>query len=102
MLNHVPVSARNRPKIKHIAGEDDEVKINTCVVRKEKGPGNYEYYVFMTTNIGLSAKQIIMYYQDRPEIEEDYNQLKNDWGIKEFQSTKYVEIIFHISRKSSN
>lgn len=77
-------------------GEDDEVKINACVAREEKGPGYYKYYVFMTTNMGLSAKQIIMYYQDRPEIEEDYNQLKNDWGIKEFQSTKYVEIIFHI------
>lgn len=45
----------------------------------------------MTTSIGLSAKQIIMYYQERPEIEEDYNiyqVFKNtEKGIKFGQKT---------------
>ncbi|RJQ25181.1 hypothetical protein C4577_06280 [Candidatus Parcubacteria bacterium] len=46
-------------------GEDDEVKINACVVRKEKGPGNYEYYVFMTTNILIEVKE-----EHKPKIKQ--------------------------------
>jgi hypothetical protein len=32
----------------------------------------------------------------RPEIEEDYRQIKDFWKIEAFRSTKYTAIAFHI------
>ncbi len=37
-----------------------------------------------------------MTYELRPEIEEDYRQLKDFWKIEDFKSTKINIILFHI------
>lgn len=37
-----------------------------------------------------------MTYELRPEIEEDYRQLKDFWKIEDFKSTKINVILFHI------
>jgi Transposase DDE domain len=55
-----------------------------------------QYYVFITTNLSQSAKQIIKTYELRPEIEEDFRQLKDFWGIEGFKSTNYIMIVFYI------
>ena len=45
----------------------------------------------------MSARQIILLYQTRPEIEEDYRQLKSQsWQIDHFHATQLVQIIWHI------
>jgi len=70
-----------------------DVEINACVVHdfeKEK------YYVFMTTDLKKTARQIVKIYEVRTEIEEDYRQLKDFWKIEDFKSTKYNFIVFHI------
>ena len=75
------------------AQSDNDVPINACVVWDTKDDG---YYVFVTTDTSKSAKQIIQTYELRPEIEEDYRQLKDFWHLDDFKSTKINVIAFHI------
>ena len=71
----------------------EDVPINSCVVwNKEKE----EYYVFVTTDLRASARDIVTTYELRPEIEEDYRQLKDFWKIEDFKSTKINVILFHV------
>lgn len=70
-----------------------DVPINTCVVwDKEVNT----YAVFATTNTKATASEIIKIYELRPEIEEDFRQLKDFWKLEDFKSTKYNVISFHI------
>lgn len=71
----------------------DDVPINGCVVWDKETD---DYFVFVTTDITKSAKQIIQTYELRPEIEEDYRQLKDFWKLEDFKSTKLNVIAFHI------
>lgn len=71
----------------------DDVDINAAVVWDET---DNNYYVFSTTDTSKSAKQIITTYELRPEIEEDYRQLKDFWLLDDFHSTKLNMIAFHI------
>jgi len=73
--------------------EYTDVPINTCVVWDK---ATNEYYVFATTNIKATASEIIRIYEMRPEIEEDFRQLKDFWKLEDFKSTKYHVICFHI------
>ena len=71
----------------------DDVELNAGVVydtKKEK------YYVFVTTDLTVTGRQIIKTYELRPEIEEDFRQLKDFWKLEGFKSRKYTHIIFHI------
>ena len=52
--------------------------------------------MFITTDTDRKANEIIMTYELRPEIEEDYRQLKDFWKIEDFKSTKINVILFHI------
>lgn len=72
---------------------DDDVDLNSCVVWDEE---KHKYYVFLTTDMSKSAKEIILTYQLRPEIEEDFRQIKDFWKIEDFKSTKLKVISFHI------
>jgi hypothetical protein len=72
---------------------ENDVPLNACVVWDAK---DNEYYVFVTTDTTKTAKQIIQTYELRPEIEEDYRQLKDFWKIEDFKSTKINVIAFHI------
>lgn len=70
-----------------------DVDLCACVVHDKKDD---QYYVFLTTDITKTAKQIINTYELRPEIEEDYRQIKDFWKLEDFKSTKYNVITFHI------
>ena len=72
---------------------ENDVPINTCVVWDKQFDN---YFVFITTDITKSAKEIVRIYELRPEIEEDYRQLKDFWKIEDFKSTKLNMILFHI------
>lgn len=76
-----------------IEDEKIDVGLNACVVKDTKKD---KYYVFVTTDLSITAKQIIKTYELRPEIEEDYRQLKDFWNLESFKSTKYNDIVFHI------
>ncbi len=45
---------------------------------------------------GRTARQIINTYELRPEIEEDFRQMKDFWKLEDFKSTKYNYITYHI------
>jgi len=75
------------------AEPEKDVEINACVVHDTKKD---EYFVFITTDLEKTAKQIIITYELRPEIEEDYRQIKDFWQIEDFKSTKYNFIAFHV------
>lgn len=70
-----------------------DVPINACVVWDID---NNKHIVIVTTNTNASAKEIVSTYELRPEIEEDFRQLKDFWKIEDFKTTKYNLIAFHI------
>ena len=77
--------------------------MNVCVVRfrkdkdKDKDKGEWHYLGFATTDLSCSARQIITTYQTRPEIEEDYRQIKSaSWRVDQFCATRLVQIIWHV------
>jgi len=72
---------------------DKDVPLNACVIFDSK---DGEYYVFVTTDTSKTAKSIIKTYELRPEIEEDYRQLKDFWCLDDFKSTKINVITFHV------
>lgn len=69
------------------------IPINGCVIWYED---TNSYAVIVTTDLTKSAKQIIDIYCLRPEIEEDYRQLKDFWKLEDFKSTKLHLIAFYI------
>lgn len=71
----------------------DDVPINACVVWFKD---NDAYSVFITTDLSATGTDIIRTYELRPEIEEDYRQLKDFWKIEDFKSTKLNVILFHV------
>ena len=72
---------------------ENDVPINACVVHDTKED---KFLVFMTTDTTKNARQIIKTYELRPEIEEDFRQMKDFWELSDFKSTKYNYITFHI------
>ena len=100
---------REKQEIKRIEYADYmwkecSVPLIGCVVRELKkgkdgrvGRGDYEHWVFVTTRLSLSGKQIIQTYELRPEIEEDHRQWKDGpWDMSRFTSTSMVQIVYHI------
>ena len=75
-----------------------EVPMNVCVVRfKDTQTGQDRHIGFATTDLSASAQQIIKTYQTRPEIEEDYRQLKSaSWSLEQFATTRLVQILWHV------
>lgn len=71
----------------------DDVSLNSCVVWDKE---DNQYFVFVTSDLKASAKDILNTYELRPEIEEDYRQLKDFWKIEDFKSTKINVILFHV------
>lgn len=72
---------------------EEDVPLNGCIIWDVNTD---EYSVFITTDTEASAKQIISTYELRPEIEEDYRQLKDFWHLQDFKSTKLNMIAYHI------
>lgn len=70
-----------------------DVPINGCVIWI---PDTDSYSVIVTTDLKQSAINIINTYNLRPEIEEDYRQIKDFWRIEDFKSTKLNLIVFHV------
>ncbi|MGN0993225.1 MAG: transposase [Bacilli bacterium] len=87
-----------------------DYKINCCVIRFDKEENKdvltddeilstdekYAYACIITNNINISCAEIIRLYEMRPEIEEDFRQLKDFWGLNTYKSTQYHIISFVI------
>ena len=85
------------------------INFSSCVVRIEKEfnfeytdkeylsqDEKYIYIVILSTNTKIGAKKILELYSKRPEIEEDFRQLKDFWKMCDFKSTKYKFIVFYL------
>lgn len=72
---------------------EDNIFLNAVVIWFEE---TQSYAVITTTDMSKNAKEIILTYELRPEIEEDFRQLKDFWKLEDFHSTKLNVISFHI------
>jgi Transposase DDE domain len=74
------------------------VELNAGVIRfYNKKKQQWDYIVLVTTDLSLSAAWIVKHYQERPEIEQDYQQMKSGgWKLEKLSSTRYSEIVFYV------
>ncbi|MCI0350513.1 MAG: transposase [Acidobacteriales bacterium] len=78
--------------------DECQVPLNACVIRfyNEKKKA-IDYIVLVTTDLSLNAKWIVKHYEQRPEIEQDYEQLKSGgWLLTKLSSTRYSQIVFYL------
>ncbi|MDQ3254838.1 MAG: transposase [Acidobacteriota bacterium] len=74
------------------------VPLNACVIRfYNKRKQATDDIVLVTTDSTLTAEWIVRHYEERPEIEQDYQQLKSGgWQLQKLSTTRYSEIVFYI------
>src|SRR5262245_8289353 len=74
------------------------VPLNACVIRFwNKKKKRTDHIVLVTTDQELSASWIVRHYEERPEIEQDYEQMKSGgWPPQKLSSTRYSEIVFYV------
>ena len=67
-----------------------EVPLNACVIRFwNKKKKRTDHIILVTTDLSLSAPWIVRHYEERPEIEQDYEQMKSGgWQLKKLSSTR--------------
>jgi hypothetical protein len=94
---------RSNQEIAFVKGVDKfwsecDVDLNACVIRyREEKKKSWQYIVLVTTDLSLSAKWIVRHYETRPEIEQDYQQLKSGgWQLEKLSSTRFTEIVWHL------
>lgn len=98
-----PHPTRSEQQIAFVRGvehvwDECEVPLNACVIRffNEKKKA-LDYIVLVTTDPSLNAKWIVKHYQQRPEIEQDYEQLKSGgWLLGKLSGTRYSQIVFYV------
>jgi hypothetical protein len=98
-----PHPSRDDQHIAFVKGVDHmwegcDVALNACVIRywnrKKKA---LDHIVLVTTDPRLNGPWIVRHYEERPEIEQDYQQMKSGgWQLKKLSSTRYSEIVFYI------
>jgi Transposase DDE domain len=74
------------------------VPLNACVIRFwNKKKKRTDHIILVTTDLSLRAPWIVRHYEERPEIEQDYEQMKSGgWQLKKLSSTRYSEIVFYV------
>jgi DDE family transposase len=78
--------------------DECQVKLNACVIRfYNKKKEKLDHIVLVTSDASLTAAWIVKHYEERPEIEADYEQLKSGgWMLKKLSSTRYSQIVFYL------
>jgi Transposase DDE domain len=98
-----PHPSRDHQHIAFVKGvehlwETCKVPLNACVMRYWNRKKNaMDHIVLVTTDQRLKGPWIVRHYEERPEIEQDYEQMKSGgWQLKKLSSTRYSEIVFYI------
>lgn len=98
-----PHPSRDTQQIALVSGVEHvwdscRVRLNACVIRFwHRKKNQYAYIVLVTTDQELTAKWIVKHYEERPEIEQDYEQMKSGgWKLEKLSSTRYSEIVFYL------
>jgi hypothetical protein len=86
------------PGVEHL-WETCKVPLNACVIRYWSRKKNaLDHIVLVTTDQHLKGPWIVRHYEERPEIEQDYEQMKSGgWQLKKLSSTRYSEIVFYVA-----
>src|SRR5712691_11642142 len=99
-----PHPSRDHQHIAFVKGVDHlwaecRVPLNACVIRYwNRKKAAVDHIVLVTTDQCLSGPWIVRHYEERPEIEQDYEQMKSGgWQLKKLSSTRYSEIVFYIA-----
>lgn len=84
------------PGVEHV-WQRCTVPLNACVIRYWHTKKNHHaYIVLVTTDQELTAKWTVKHYEERPEIEQDYEQMKSGgWQLQQLCTTRYSEIVFY-------
>jgi hypothetical protein len=72
--------------------------LNACVIRyfNEKKQA-LDDLILVTADVRLSAQWIVKHYEQRPEIEQDYEQRKSGgWQWQKLSSTRYSQVVFYL------
>jgi hypothetical protein len=79
--------------------EECHVPLNACVIRYwNRKKEVLDYIVLVTTDQQLTGPWIVRHYEERPEIEQDYEQMKSGgWQLQKLSSTRYSEVVFYIA-----
>jgi hypothetical protein len=74
------------------------VPLNACVIRFwNKKKKRIDHIVLGTTDRERRASWMVRHYEERPEIEQDYEQMKSGgWQLQKLSSTRYSEIVFYV------
>jgi hypothetical protein len=98
-----PHPSRDHQHIAFVKGvehlwEECDVPLNACVIRYWNRKKNaMDHIVLVTTDQRLNGPWIVRHYEERPEIEQDYEQMKSGgWQLQKLSSTRYSEIVFYI------
>ncbi|MFQ5938026.1 MAG: transposase [Acidiferrobacterales bacterium] len=99
-----PHPSRQHQHIAFVKGIDHvwdtcQVPLNACVIRywnrKKKA---LDHIVLVSTDQSLDGSWMVRHYEERPEIEQDYEQMKSGgWQLKKLSSTRYSEIVFYVA-----
>jgi hypothetical protein len=78
--------------------EECEVPLNACVIRFwNKKKQRTDHIVLVTTDLKLSASWMVRHDEERPEIAQDYQQMKRGgWQRKKLSATRYSERVFYV------
>ena len=98
-----PHPSRGEQQIAQVCGldhvwEECLVPLNACVIRFYNARKRAtDYIVLVTTDLQLRAEWMVRHYEERPEIEQDYQQLKSGgWHLQKLSSTRYTEIVWYV------
>jgi hypothetical protein len=98
-----PHPSRDHQHIAFVQGVDHlweacTVPLNACVIRYwNRTKDALDHIVLVTTDQRLKGPWIVRHYEERPEIEQDYEQMKSGgWQLQKLSSTRYSEIVFYI------
>jgi len=99
-----PHPSRDPQHIAFVTGVDHlwaecRVPLNACVIRYwNRKKAAMDHSVLVTTDHGLSGPWIVRHYEERPEIAQDYEQMKSGgWQLQKLSSTRDSEIVFYLA-----
>jgi Transposase DDE domain len=99
-----PHPSRDHQHIAFVKGiehlwEACKVPLNACVMRYwNRKKDALDHIVLVTTDQRLKGPWIVRHYEERPEIEQDYEHMKSGgWHLQKLSSTRYSEIVFYIA-----
>ena len=76
-----------------------KVPLKACVMRYgNRKKAALDHSVLVTTDQRLTGPWIVRHYEERPEIAQDYEQMKSGgWHLKKLSATRYSAIVFSIA-----